>query len=489
MPSFADTYFRWWPWRRRATPSQIPAFTRPNGRVYAGRRISFDRPAEFALSPKGPLSPIVNGIKDNEQWRMAQTPEELQLLPVDLLTEAIANISPDISKAIWDWLRFCNSGWEVKVTRPGSEATFKRGQKAIDEFLELLTETYGSIDVIFERLFMGAFLRGAFFGEIVLDADMNPVDLVIIDPSVAQFRRIKHPTRGMIWQLGQQIHGKWVNLEVPTVRYIPIDPLPGKPYGRPMINPAIWSIVFMLGLMNDIQRVVAQQGYPRLDIAINSAMIAAQHPELMNDGEALTEVIQEAIDEVQAVYSELQPDDAYIHTDHVTVNRPVGTIDASSLEGVTSLTHLIERQTVRALKTMPLLFGLSDSTTETHANRQWEITSAGISSVQHAAEHMIEHLFATVLRAKGITAKVNFRFANLRTSEEMRDQQVLALKIRNGLDGFMAGWLSQEEACMHAFNKEPVAAMPLTDIDGGLDNMITYTMLKTNPDKLDSEGQ
>ncbi len=118
-----------------------------------------------------------------------------------------------------------------------------------------------------------------------------------------------------------------MELNWPTITYTPIDALPGIPYGRPLASPALFSTIFLVGLMHDLRRVVAQQGYPRLDLAVNvEKLLATMPPDLATEPATVKDWINGAVSEIQKMYATLQPDDAYIHTDVVEVNRPVGTV-------------------------------------------------------------------------------------------------------------------------------------------------------------------
>jgi len=398
-----------------------------------------------------------------------------RMAPADLIGLLI-DISPDISRALFDFIRMMNPGYEVMALRPGTEEQDMRGQAVIDDYLDLLKELYGAEEVQINRLILNGFLRGAFFAESVLDdAGRLPVDLATPDPYSARFRKVNDPVRGTIYELGQWQAGKWVTLAKPTIRYVPIDPAPGSPYGRSMVAPALFSSIFLIGMLHDLRRVVQQQGYPRLDIAIDLEKLRLAMPaSLESDPEAMQNWINGIVNEVKTVFASLQPDDAYVHTDNVSVNRPVGTVNADSLGAIDGLIGAIERMLVRALKTMPLLFGLNEAVSETHANRQWELHAAGIKSLQHLLEQLLEHLLTQVLRAQGIQADVQWRFAELRASEMLRDAQTEAMLIANAAAKRDEGWITQDEAALEVVGHEAVdeaqaqeAAEPIIVEDDG----------------------
>lgn len=398
-------------------------------------------------------------------WRTLELDSQTlsRLAPADLMNY-IVDLSPEISRALFDYIRMFNPGWECEVYRlnSASERIDRRGQAAVDAFLSQLETMYGSVDVVINRLILAIRTRGAFFAELVLDEQGRlPVDLATPDPYSARFRKVTDPVRGTIYQLGQYQRGNWVDINSPTVQYIPLDPLPGSPYGRAMDSPALFLAIFLTSMLRDLRRVVQQQGYPRLDLEVDLEQLREAMPgDLGDDPDAFQKWVDSVIETIGDVYGNLEPDDAYVHTSVVKVNRPVGTVDASSLSAVDGLIMALERMITRALKTMPLLMGLQDSSGETHANRQWEIHNAGIKSVQRLLESLLSRLFTVMLQAQGIQARVCFEFEMLRNSEELRDEQAKQQKYANIKTAYEQGWISQDEAAEGAVGHAPDAPEP-----------------------------
>lgn len=470
------------------TPDPLPQAQRATSvtpmPMVTGGRVTVDSEQNLFRSAFTVLAPM----SSDTYWRdYGLDNRTLDRITITKLVELLADLSPDVSRAIWDFLRFCNPGWKVKAFNIGSTETInKKAQDAVNLFLNSLHGCYVETntvpaDVIIGVLFLGGFLRGAIFSELVLDENGKmPLEIATPDPATIKFRRVDGGARGLVWQPGQYQNGKFVPFESETVSYIPIDPLPGKPEGRPMVNPALFCAIFLIGLLHDLRRVIAQQGYPRIDVSLDMEKLRKAMPSSLNaDPKAAKVWMQSAFNDVKTIYAALQPDDAYIHDDTITVNRPVGTLDASSLGSLDGLIKGLERMSVRALKSMPLLFGLSEGTSEANANRQWEIHVAGIKSIQHLTETLLEKFLTLGLRVQGIAARVEFRFSELRAAELLRDAQVERFKIQNARMKYDNGWISQDEAALigagkdKADAKEPRAkanALPATDT--GKDNAV-----------------
>ncbi len=399
-----------------------------------------------------------------EDWRLLNLDNKtLSRLSPNRLLELLTDLSPDVSRALWDFLRMCNPGWTIKAKYPTGDKKHKKGQDAIDAFLKQLKDMYGAVDIVFNRLFFAAFLRGAFFSELVLDdAGRMPVDLVTPDPCVVRFKKVNHPLRGMIWEPGQWSSGQWIAYDRPTIRYVPIDPLPGQPYGRSLAAPALFTTLFLLGMLHDLRRVISQQGYPRLHLSVNLEKLLKDFPQdIKADLKKTRDAVNAIIKEIMEAYGKLEPDDAYVSTDVVEIRQPIGAVDTRSLGAVEGLIRALERLSVRALKTMPLMMGINEATSETHANRQWEIYISGIKSLQHLCEQLLETDFGLVLQAQGIAAVIEMRFAEVRAAEEMRDAQVEAKKISNAARKRDEGWITQDQAAEEITGHKAVSETPI----------------------------
>jgi hypothetical protein len=431
---------------RPASWSTRARLTGPAGGAYVGTALHVLRPA----------APIADWQRLDLSSRALDTVSPAQLL------ELLADVSPDVSKALWDFLRFCNPGWTALAVRPSGAPAPQSAQTVLHATITTIGERHGAIDVLLGRLWIGAFLRGAFFAELVLDADSRvALDIATPDPDSARFRSVNDPLLGSIWQLGQYQHGEWMVLDSPTIRYIPIDPFPHSPYGRSLASPALFPCLFLIALLHDLKRVVQQQGYPRIDVAINlEQILKVLPPDVLDDPEAAQAFVQHVTQQVKDAYAQLQPDDAYIHTDNITVNRPVGTLDSSMLGAVDGLIRALERMATRALKSMPLLMGINEGTTETLANRQWEVHAAGIKALQHLCEGLLEHLLSLAMQAQGQPYRVQWRFAELRSAELLRDEQTAEKRHKNAAFAYSQGWFSQEQAAQYAVGQAPDADAP-----------------------------
>jgi hypothetical protein len=422
-------------------------------------RASVDSETDVFVSALSMLAPAAPDYET--YWRdFKLDAKTLDRVSTTKLMQLLADVSPDVSRALWDFLRLGNPGFACKAYRPkvrdgqGQKVQDERAQGLIDGFLATLHGPYAAnntvhANTVINSLLIACFLRGAMCAELVIDySGRVPLEIATPDPASIRFRKINDTERGPVWQMGQFQRGEFVPLDRPTIAYVPVDPFPGSPYGRPLASPALFASLFLLGLLHDLRRVVAQQGYPRMDIKIISEKVKAMMPPDMTVGtDDFREWFDALMAEIVSGYENVEPDDAWVHSDVTELGRPVGTVDSSSLGAVDGLIKALERLLVRALKTFDLFFDTGDGGgDQANSNRKWELMAASIKSVQHLCENLLERLLTLALRIQGVEAEVEFRFSELRAAELLRDAQVEAFKIKNARAKYDCGYVSQDEA-------------------------------------------
>lgn len=379
-------------------------------------------------------------------------------LAYDDLVELLADLSPEISKALWDYVLLCNPGFTCKAFTPNTENPHEQGQAYIDDVILAALSRYNGTDgTFFDRLCKMTFFRGSFLLELVIDENGRDfVDIASPDTRTLEFRRRLDDKRGQTWIFGQRINGQFVDLSgIDNIRYVPIQPNPDSIEGTPLCTSAIFLAIFMMAVLRDVKRVIQNQGYMRLDVEIDFEKMRETMPEeIQGDSTKMKIWAQDLVNQVTVAYNQLKPESTYIHPSTIKVNRPVGTTSGDSIQSIDAMFKALDRMIVRALKTMPILLGTNQSRSETQANREWEIYAKGIESIQHPIESAFEDLVQRALIAQGILADVQFRFAQFRGAEAARDEQVKLLKLEWARTAYDNGYISQDEAASYGAEKE-----------------------------------
>lgn len=208
----------------RAKKKPVPAGQNPliQEQPLPAGRTSIDKASDAFVTPSSLT--IVEPTDDESFWRLGDLDTQTlgQSTPQELL-DMLSNLSPEIGLAIWQFNRMCNPGYTVKVYELGGQKVINdAGTQDLAFFLDYLRKLYGSFDVVLGRFFIGAFLRGAICGELVLDGSATEaVDLAAPDPFSVKFKRGFDPLRGLIWLPGQQKGTDFVDLNIPTYGWHP----------------------------------------------------------------------------------------------------------------------------------------------------------------------------------------------------------------------------------------------------------------------------
>ena len=376
------------------------------------------------------------------------TLKDIAKMDAKILYEILVDNDPEVSLALDHFTSFCNVGHKFEVMDKGLESENDQGQLILNDFGNLMESYYGGFDVLLDSMFYSIFVGGAIFVEIVLDNQGREiVDFIVINPYEAKFEKRTDLIRGPVWELGQIQGGKFESLaDYETITYLPHRKAPGKPYGRPPMSSTVFSSLFLVSILRDLELVIRHQGWERLDIVLKVSDIDELRNLFDKEDDDSKKIIDQLFGDLKEDYKNLKPDDIFMHTDHWEMQSAKGTSNRFAFAGLADIIQILERRIIRGLKSQPLLMGSNEAVTETHANRQWEIYAAGIRSVQEKVGRTIGRLSEIALQAQGVVCDVQLLFEEFRDAERLRDlqadyQELLSLQLQRE-----AEWVDDAEA-------------------------------------------
>ena len=337
----------------------------------------------------------------------------VNMIPTDRLLMLLKAVSPQISKACWDFQQFGNSSWKF-------ETETDAGHRATQAYLDRIADNGFTMNTIIDRLFQSAFIRGAYFYEMVLRG-RTPVGFAVLDPITARYRPATESDKrsGKDVELGQLQEGEFIRMRGQTVVYAPVNSNVTSNYGVPLIESCIFAAVFMVGLLYDVRRVISQQGYYRLDVSMDMEKMQLKASREKIPPQEMDAWLAEQMEKIRKFYDELNPSDSFMHTDDITVDDISGAMNSEGLGALSSVIDLLRNDLTLACKSIPILMGINNSTSETHANRQWENYMATIRSCQQTLATSLNKSFTLALRYQGIQDTVNFQFRELSATTAM----------------------------------------------------------------------
>ena len=400
------------------------------------------------------LLPSIGYMKSPSQswdkWRYKLLDEDkLDDLSFEQLMEVVLSISPDADMALWNLNLFVNPYFWFEYERKDA-----RSEAVVQEMLDRLTMYWGGLDVIVSQMVASLFLFGGTLSELVLSRDgMHPAFIIVQDPSTVRFEKEYDTYTGAyVWAYGQFQNGKFYSMrEDPTISYLGMHPLPGAPQGRPIIGSALSTILHIIGFIRDLRRVIANQGYPRLDISMNLEMLRNLYQQLKMENPQTADFGEWAAaqkNNIIKLYGALKPHQAFVHSDDISVNPHPGALNSQSLGMLEGIMDVLQRQAANGLKSNSLLQNFSSSSNwgDQQSVIKWEVYTEGTGSIQETIQCPLSAHFNYGLRVEGIDNRVMLRFGEVNESQAYRRAETRQIEIDNILKQKEAGVMDDEEA-------------------------------------------
>lgn len=363
----------------------------------------------------------------------------------------LRDLDPQASHAVWNYLRMVNPGHDLRAYVFDGQGNETKEEGTAQAYLDDLARRVGSeygggLDQLHNVLGLALITNGAVCAEVAPNEGITDVeDWYPVNPALIAFQRDSSGTL----HLGQRFRDNTFHeLNSNQVFYTPLDPDVDDPYGRPPLLPALSTVLAKGQMINDLRTVAHNQGYPRLDVSIKwDAIMAAAPPSLREPGREndFKEWTEGVLSTIVTDYEQLQVDDTFVHYDWVDIKMVggaagVGAFDFSALE------KILVRQVNSALKTLPILLGINEATSETHGSIQWQIQVQGVSALQRLIKRTIEKLSDTSLAIKGLQAHSKVEYEKIRTVDRLFEAQADFFETRTVQLQEMMGWRSHDEA-------------------------------------------
>lgn len=428
---------------------------------------------DYGLPPAIKTVPLKRGRQvdpDPNDWQLTGDKRPFGRDPATLgAIKAIRDLDPQAAHAVWNFLRLVNPGHQLlcistdAIEGREEDYVIPAGQKVLDDLAMRVGWEYGGgLDQLHNVLALMVISYGAVSAECAPTKDLSDTeDWYPIDPKVITFKRDKTTRRLLI---GHKVQGKWEQLPEGQVFYQPLDPDVDDPYGRPPLLPAIHSTMAKAQMLNDLRAVAHNQGYPRVDIELDWEKIKlAAPPHLLQEGREadFRAWAAKQLDSIAGDLSNIAVDDTFVHFDWVHVGM-VGPNYAASSFDFKGFEQILTRQLQASLKTLPILLGINDSTSETHGSIQWQIQVAAVLQLQRQVKRVIERLASVSLRLAGIQGRAKMVYDEIRAIDRRYEAEAEEKELANWAYRVQLGWETNDAAAEH-ITGHPAVDEPLFD--------------------------
>jgi hypothetical protein len=372
---------------------------------------------------------------------------------------------PDVSAAVNAYLTLADT--EPMVFIKGVDGQFDReAYKTFGALLQLFAHqadmTLGyqnrpGLPRICEGIRHMLLLRGACGAELVMDKGLVPTEFRLVDPvSIRWYERKpgeRKPVQVISGQTGE------TSLDIPTFFYTDFRGSPVSAYPVPPFISAINTITSRQRVINDLYRIMAATGYPRLDVKVLEEVLTKNAPPTVrNTARELTEWVNARIAEVRASFSAIRPEESFVHTDSVEVSilnerNPAAGLNVESIIGV------LNAQNQAGLKSVSTILGRGESGVNT-ASVESRIFALNADALNAPVAHILSRAFTVALQLAGhpVFCELRFRKAELRPLTELEPQ--LVMRQSRLLQALSYGLITDEEAHIELFGRIPPEGVP-----------------------------
>lgn len=371
--------------------------------------------------------------------------------PINMI-ELFARYNPDVSQAIWNFLRMINPSHELEVkmisnpTKTDEEGLAILTRRANDLYGFYGRDYGGGLSVLMDVLAFSLLTQGAVAAELEINPQLNDVlDWCPVDPRYITIG--KDPADGhlmySVWSGGKQ-----TPLLPEQFRYVPLDPSTLNPYGRSPLDPSLETVFFQTEVLRDIKAVAHAQGHPRFHITLVEEMVKKHIPAryLVPGQEENAQAWMNAyLNNLKAQYDSIEPDDALITYDTVQSS---GLSAGQSTFNTESLIKIVEQQVISSVKQLPALLGRMDGSGLAHGTVQWQIFATTIESLRQPVAKIASWWATQTLRILGRQSVAEVEFPPIRVQDRVKEAQAEKMETETHVIWVTMGWESPDDAAM-----------------------------------------
>lgn len=387
------------------------------------------------------------------------TEEILNTLPDRVVRDIIKDASPIVAKALADYADSMASGFTYTADKLEAMLEDSPAQTLLDDFFNKMETDYDGVESLIEEVSRGMFSHGAAFMELIIQEDgVTPEVIKSLDPNTAVFVRAYDDLIGEYYELGQDVGigdtqrrvgraaaarivqrqfggvnvANFVSLQGnPTVKYRPVQKDPNNPYGKPILDPAVFHVIMLAGFLSKFADAIEGHVYPHLLLTIDKEKFR-QFSGTKADPKKLQEKLNATIEDLQESVKKLKPGGAIIQGDEVSIGGSLTGTGRLPLGQPKDIQDLIRRDLIVAVQSQPILMGSNESVTETHARHQMLDYARLIRRGQKALNAVFTGYLNLILRLNGYPPLAEFKLA-YENAAMYRDQAETFNAFRQGL--------------------------------------------------------
>lgn len=317
----------------------------------------------------------------------------------------------------------------------------------------------GSIRSISEALGKELVIEGGMAMELVLDKARLPIAFAPISiPKIKFYDDHSGGTKTL--KPVQVVGGEEIDLDVPNVFMVWLDPSLLDAYPHPPMESAIQPVLAASTFLDDMRKVCARHIYPRYVSSIDYEKLKALiPPDILMDPTAHAGYLAERIAEVQDTINNLGVEEALIQFDFITTEFINGQ-DGDVPQTFETVRDIYNAKIATGAKTAPTMIG-HGSGTQTIASTDTMIAMMTSNSmVRLKLQEMYSKAFTLAARLFNQDVTVNFEFDPIDLRPETELEAFKAQRQSRLKEQLSMGVICDEEFSLRTTGRLPTGTMP-----------------------------
>lgn len=360
-----------------------------------------------------------------------------------------------VSTAISSMVRIACSGMTFAAYHTGTHEFSREGMLAVENvvssFDTLWDYTRGysdkqSMDNIVESMLLEVALSGGVGGELVLTKQRIPDRIVPIDYSSIiwksdgnggrkPFQKLKKPKPGGAAE---------VSLDLPTIWIAEAAKPLDRVYAMSYMISSLKRLVHYDEFIEDMRRVIRQNGAPRLLIKLNyEKVVKSAPPEVKNDAKKLKEYMDGIQSAVEENVKNLSPEDSLVYYDTAEVD----SVDtAGEKKDYKDLLDALSGLAASAMKSNPSILGLRLGGSQNTSSTESMLFTHVAKLLQGPVEQVLSRALTLAVRLYGFDVYVKAKFKPIDLRPEMELEGHKAIQQRRVMELLSTGRITDDEA-------------------------------------------
>ncbi len=382
------------------------------------------------------------------------------------LLELLFRSDPDVSATVNAYLTVADTEYTLTIKNAQGEYDLE-AYRSFEAFKSLLAfqadlgtgfQMRVGLRALAERLRHLALLRGACAAELIVDRRGIPSEVRIIDPQSIRW----YQTAPGVYKPRQRVSGQTEEtpLDIPTFFFSWFRPNPIGIYPQPPFAAAINTIAARQQVINDLYRIMNVTGYPRISVKVLEQVLRNSAPaSIQNNKDQMIGWVNDRMAEIRATFSDLRPDQAFVHTD---ATEPKVITERSSAVGlqVESIISVLNAQNQAGLKTVSTILGRGESGVNT-ASVESRVFSMNADALNTPVAEILSRIITVALQLAGhpVIAELNFRPSELRPATELENHMMV--RQSRLLQALSLGVITDEEFHVQMYGRPPQPGAPM----------------------------